>query len=52
MTLAITLTLIGLALVVAGVAMIFPPAAFIVGGGGLIAVGLFGIDADKPKGNR
>ncbi len=45
MTLPILLTTLGLALLVAGVAMIFPPAAFMVAGAGLITLGLFGLDA-------
>lgn len=49
MTLAIVFTLLGLALLVTGVALIFVPAAFIVAGAGVGAIGLFAID-DGQKG--
>jgi hypothetical protein len=41
------LILAGLALAVAGIALIYPPAALIVGGAGLAAFGLFVIEM-KP----
>lgn len=41
------LILIGFAAAVAGVALIFPPAALVVAGVGLAAIGLFGIEVAK-----
>ncbi|MGB7588384.1 MAG: hypothetical protein WBM00_06710 [Solirubrobacterales bacterium] len=42
--LALALTLGGAVLLVAGVALVFVPAAFVLAGAGMLAVGLFGID--------
>jgi hypothetical protein len=41
---AIGLLALGAGLIVAGVAMVYPPAAFILGGGALVAGTLWGVD--------
>jgi hypothetical protein len=44
---------LGLGLIVTGLALIYPPAAFIVGGGGLLAAGLIpDYEPPKPGGRR
>jgi hypothetical protein len=47
MRLADLCILAGLAIAVAGIALIYPPAALVVGGGGLAAFGAFAIEV-KP----
>lgn len=44
---AAVLVAVGLALTVTGAALIYPPAAFILAGLGLAAVGLFAIDVKE-----
>jgi hypothetical protein len=46
-TAAAVLTLTGLALVVAGVCLVFVPAGLVIAGAGLSALGLFGVDVDR-----
>lgn len=46
---AVALVVLGLAAVVAGVALIFVPAALIVGGLGLAALGFFGVDVGGER---
>lgn len=41
---ALGLLVLGGALVIAGVAMVYPPAAFVLGGGGLIGGALWGVE--------
>lgn len=43
---AALITLAGVASLIAGLALIYVPAAFVVGGAGLIALGLFGVDIE------